>query len=129
MSTENIMLSASGSSCQPVHTDSSWQGKRRKNPAPHYYTVLIPLVNQDKFTGGTRIYPGTHLDSTALTVDDGGLIPGIEDPQMAGDALIFDGLLQHCGTPNVSDSPVVDRYFYYAAVCRGKDPNTEVTGK
>ena len=128
-STRNIMLSEPGSSCQDVHTDSSWAGKRQRNPAPHYYTVLIPLVNQTKETGGTRLYPGTHLDSTARIEGDGGLIKGVEDPQSAGDAIVFDGLLQHCGTANVSFSPPIDRYFFYAAFCRGRDANVDVTGK
>ena len=59
---QNIMLSAPGSVEQPIHTDSQWDKRRNRNPAPHYLTVLIPLVDQDLQTGGTRLHPGTHRD-------------------------------------------------------------------
>ena len=56
------MLSEPGSARQPIHTDSNWDGHRNRDPRPHYFTILIPLTDQDLETGGTRVYPGTHRD-------------------------------------------------------------------
>ena len=53
-------------------------------------------------TGGTRVYPGTHRDINLGAKVNGGTIEHVENPQKAGDALVFDGLLQHHGTENVS---------------------------
>ena len=122
---QNIMLSAPGSAEQPVHTDSQWPARER-NPAPHYLTVLIPLTDQNLETGGTRVYPGTHRDARLQPLFEGGTVHHVENPQKAGTALVFDGLLQHHGTANVTAD--FDRYFYYMAICIGADPNTEVTG-
>ena len=124
--TQNIMLSESGAERQPKHTDS-WWGETRpaKAPAPHYYTILVALVPQDEKTGGTRLYTGTHRNKELNPPFNA----GVEIPMNAGDAVIFDGLLQHQGTENVTSSPPISRYFYYIAVCLGEDPNTEVTGK
>ena len=130
--TQNIMLSEPGSQRQPIHTDSNWDRHCKRDPKPHYYTILIPFVDQNKFTGGTMLYPETHRTTKLAAVEDGGSVKGIEPPQKAGNALVFDGLLQHRGTENVSGEEgkgdPVDRYFYYMAICIGKDPNTYVTG-
>ena len=123
---QNIMLSAPGSVEQPVHTDSQWSNRSARNPGPHYLTVLIPLTDQDLQTGGTRVYPGTHRDARLAPLHEGGTVRPVEQPQKAGTALVFDGLLQHHGTANVTKD--FDRYFYYMAICIGADPNTEVTG-
>ena len=123
---QNIMLSAPGSVEQPIHTDSQWDKRRNRNPAPHYLTVLIPLVDQDLQTGGTRLYPGTHRDARLQPLFEGGTVRAFEKPQKAGVALVFDGLLQHHGTANTTSD--FDRYFYYMAISTGVDPNTEVTG-
>ena len=120
----------------------------RRNPTP--------FVAQNKATGGTRVYPGTHRNASINPPHSAGvelvvfyiyryiprescsqfdLLPltsltkGVELDMEAGDAIIFDGLLQHQGTENTTASPPVERYFYYVAVCTGEDPNTEVTGK
>jgi hypothetical protein len=130
--TQNIMLSESGSVRQPIHIDSSWAGRKKCNPVPHYYTILVALVDQDEFTGGTRMWPGTHLLEECEIVDE-----AFVDPKCrAGDAVIFDGLLAHCGTENTTGFARVpgsgekrDRYFYYLAIGRGKDANTLVTGR
>ena len=53
-------------------------------------------------TGGTRVYPGTHRDINLGAKVNGGTVEHVENPQKAGDALVFDGLLQHHGTENVS---------------------------
>ena len=144
--TQNVMLSEPGSARQPIHTDSNWEGKRQRDPRPHYFTILIPLTDQDLETGGTRIFPGTHRDVNLGAKENGGTIEGVENPQKAGDALVFDGLLQHHGTENVtgqekksdgndgsSNSLTItkkrNRYFYYMAIAVGADPNTYVTGK
>jgi len=150
--TQNVMLSEPGSVTQPIHTDSNWEGHRQRDPRPHYFTILIPFTDQDLETGGTRVYPGTHRDAKLGAKTNGGTIEGVENPQKAGDALVFDGLLQHHGTENVTgqkkkiatcndsngNSENTDvylctqkrnRYFYYMAIAIGADPNTYVTGK
>ena len=48
-----------------------------------------------------------------------------ENPQEAGTAMVFDGLLLHHGTGNISTGR---RFFYYMAISTKPDPNTEVTG-
>jgi hypothetical protein len=56
------------------------------------------------------------------------------DVVSVGDALIFDGLLLHCGLENryevTSKNPKFygGRYFYYAAFSRSQDPNVSATG-
>ena len=140
--TQNIMLSKPGSQRQQVHTDSSWDDLRSEfHPSPHYYTILIPLTETDHLTGCTRIWPDTHIepktwayahDPSSRFIDTYG-----SSFAKAGDAIVFDGLLLHCGLENRSDSEGVgkiaegvspDRYFYYAAFSSIHDPNTEVTG-
>ena len=27
---------------------------------PRYYTILVALTQQDEYTGGTEVWPGTH---------------------------------------------------------------------
>ena len=100
---QNVMLSAPGSINQPVHTDSQW-GNRRKNPKPHYLTVLIALTDQDLLTGGTKVYPGSHRDSRLAPRFEGGTVVGVEEPQSKGTAIVFDGLLLHHGTANVTNT-------------------------
>ena len=105
--THNVMLSEPGSARQPIHTDSNWDGHRNRDPRPHYFTILIPLTDQDLETGGTRVYPGTHRDINLGAKVNGGTVEHVENPQKAGDALVFDGLLQHHGTENVSGMKMV----------------------
>lgn len=50
----------------------------------------------------------------------------VEPTLNKGDALVFDGLLTHLGMANNSETS--DRYFYYAALAKGHDRNTDVTG-
>jgi len=128
--THDILLSKPASSRQVVHTDSSWEGKRKRNPPIHYITILIPLTVQDKVTGGTRVWPRSHRDKNA-DVSSTNYIDTIEPLLKIGDALVFDGLLSHCGMENNSgilDGVPRDRYFYYGAFATGHDPNTDVTG-
>lgn len=100
---QNIMLSAPGSINQPVHTDSQWGTRTVRNPKPHYLTILIALTNQDLQTGGTKVYPGTHRDARLAPQFEGGTVVGVEKPQTRGTAIVFDGLLQHHGTANVTN--------------------------
>lgn len=128
--THDILLSKSGSERQQIHTDSWWTGRTTRNPSTKYLTVLIPLTVQDKVTGGTRVWPGTHRLKDAF-VGETNFVDCIEPLLRVGDALVFDGLLSHCGMENLSgivDSLPRDRYFYYAAFSSIHDPNTEVTG-
>lgn len=127
--THNVMVSRPGSYLQPVHTDSSWDRRRRSNPRPHYYTILVALTRHDEHTGGTRLYPGTHRCEDAVT----DTIEPVSLVLNAGDALVFDGLLLHCGMPNLSGSPghgaPTERYMYYTAMSTNRvDENTRVTG-
>ena len=60
LATQNIILSEAGASRQRVHTDHHKQD---------YVTALIPLVKQTKKTGGTRVFPGSHLPSYTFNLD------------------------------------------------------------
>jgi len=122
--TQDIMLSKPGSTEQRVHTDSSWDNKKMRNPRIHYLTILISLTPQTAFTGGTRVWPQTHRMNHG-TIDWDFYADMIEPLLKPGDAIAFDGLLTHCGMRNSSDT---DRYFYYAAFSDTHDPNTDVTG-
>mmetsp|Transcript_14865 Transcript_14865/g.24198 ORF Transcript_14865/g.24198 Transcript_14865/m.24198 type:complete len:427 (+) Transcript_14865:194-1474(+) len=122
--TQDIMLSRPGSVEQRAHTDSSWDGRAMTNPRIHYLTILIPLTRQDARTGGTRVWPKSHRG--AENIDWADSIDMIGPKLNVGDALVFDGLLTHCGMANKSKKK--DRYFYYAAFASGHDPNTDVTG-
>ena len=119
---QDMMLSCPGSARQEVHTDSSWTGRAQLNPKPHYLTVLVPLTAPSKESGCTRVWPGSHHQEEFQEEDYVDTHP----PMLkAGSALVFDGLLAHCGMENTSKE---NRYFYYAAYASGKDPNTEVLG-
>mmetsp|Transcript_6082 Transcript_6082/g.7315 ORF Transcript_6082/g.7315 Transcript_6082/m.7315 type:complete len:163 (-) Transcript_6082:97-585(-) len=129
--THDILLSKPGSTRQVIHTDSSWDGKRRRNPPIHYLTVLIPLTLQDRATGGTRVWPRTHRVKDAYVGHNEDYVDAVHPLLKVGDALIFDGLLSHCGMENRSGivgDKARDRYFYYGAFASGHDPNTDVTG-
>jgi len=131
----DVLLSEPGSERQAVHYDSSWDRERPGarsttprspvNPKLHYATILVPLTKPSKRTGSTRVWPRTHrnraLGASALARD----YADTHDVAV-GDALVFDGLLAHCGLENVSEQ--ISRYFYYAAWSAEADPNTEVTG-
>ena len=93
--------------------------------SPAHNLSRSPVHIFDCATGGTRVYPGTHRNASINPPYSA----GVELDMEAGDAIIFDGLLQHQGTENTTVSPPVERYFYYVAICTGEDPNTEVTGK
>ena len=137
--TQNVLVSRPGSEQQRVHTDSVWDvSHAAKNPAPHYLTVLIPLTKPTAETGGTRVWPHSHSDFEWPLLNEAavgnppdaqvkkGQFVDIVSPLLdVGDALVFDGLLSHCGMANRSHA---DRFFYYAAFCTGHDPNTDVTG-
>lgn len=71
------------------------------------------------------MWPGTHVDEEA---DLSGVSPvDVISPLIEmGDALVFDGLLSHCGMENVSREE--DRFIFYAAFSSLHDPNTDVTG-
>ena len=58
-------------------------------------------------TGGTRVYPGTHRDARLSPQFEGGTIKYEEKPQTRGTAIVFDGLLQHHGTANVTNAAKV----------------------
>jgi hypothetical protein len=123
--TANVMLSEPGSERQPIHTDSVWDGCAHKDPLPHYLTVLIPLTEQNQLTGGTRVWPGSHRD-IEFPLTEQGQLDMIEPLLKTGDALIFDGLLSHCGLENKDLRD--DRYFFYLAFSSRHDPNTDATG-
>jgi hypothetical protein len=128
--THNVMLSQPDSLRQCIHTDSDWnkvgmnQGK--DGPSPHYVTVLIPLTKQTSETGSTRIWPGTHKIREMSPEQEKTQWTDTYDMLEIGDALIFDGLLAHCGLENRSRDQ--ERYFYYCAFSRFHDDNVEVTG-
>jgi len=123
--TQDIMLSKPGSVEQVAHTDSSWDDISCTDSRVTYLTILIPLTFQDVDTGGTRIWPRSHHVSEFT--DWKKSVDVVEPMLSIGDALVFDGLLVHCGMGNTSTSKS-DRYFYYAAFSSSHDPNTEVTG-
>lgn len=128
--THDILLSKAGSARQDVHTDSSWRRNSKHHPTTNYITVLIPLTKQDKIVGGTRVWPGTHRLPNS-NINDEDYVDCIHPVLSVGDALLFDGLLSHCGLENSSgilDENPRDRYFYYSAFASIHDPNTEVTG-
>lgn len=127
--TQNVMLSKPGSILQPVHTDSDWGKRAKQNPRPHYYTILIALSPHNKHTGGTKLYPGSHRD-VSIEPDESKATHLDLNP---GDALVFDGLLLHCGMPNLSGTTghgeERDRFLYYTAISTDRvDANTQVTG-
>ena len=126
VTTENIMLSAPGAARQGVHTDSSWELYRSRGKPPiHYITVLIPLTEQTIETGGTRVWPRSHLNSSMEVSQDTGFIDMLSPKLKVGDALFFDGLLAHCGLENTSE--ILERYFFYLAFSTKFDENTSVT--
>lgn len=124
--TENVMLSEPGSERQVIHIDSAWEGFSFVDPLPHYITLLIPLTVQDEETGGTRVWPKSHRDYHRGIRPSEGYVDMVEPLLNVGDALVFDGLLSHCGLENKSKDR--DRYFFYLAVSTRHDPNTDSTG-
>ena len=88
-----------GSPDQPVHVDDS----NDRGGGRCYYTMIVPLVDDPK-AGGTY-FPSLDYVFTSY----GGL-------------LVFRGDVAHAGVGNRSSN---DRYFLYAAVYTGKDPNCD----
>lgn len=125
--TQNVLLSRPGSTQQKVHTDSAWsESVAAENPAPHYITVLVPLTKQTAETGGTRVWPGSHRSFNYTILNDPTKYVDTVSPLVeVGDALVFDGLLSHCGMANRSHE---DRFFFYSSFSKGHDPNVDVTG-
>ena len=125
--TNNIILSQPGSTRQPIHVDSAWEGRKTRNPAPHYLTILVPLTPTRPAMGGTRLWPGSHRDADFTpTHDDAASWVDATAPLIElGDVLVFDGLLAHCGMENAS---AAERYFCYVAFSAAHDPNVDVTG-
>lgn len=91
----HVQLVFPGSPDQVVHADHQ--------RAKCYYTVLVPLVDNPR-AGGT-FFP--KLDRTFASY---------------GSAVVFDGTVEHAGLGNRSQQY---RYFLYAAVYTGRDPNCQ----
>ena len=129
IATQNVVLAKKGAVRQPIHSD---------HPRTGYCTALIPLVRQTKEVGGTRIFPGSHKKKMKKSTqkdfkEENGsgedeelneFVDCVSPLVEKGDCVLFDGLLMHCGLENNGES---DRYFYYAAFCRGHDYNTDAT--
>ncbi len=79
---------------------------------------------QNSETGGTRVWPGTHLNEHLMIIEKEGFVDMIDPLLKIGDALIFDGLLPHCGLENKSKK---DRYFFYLSFSSKHDHNTDLT--
>eukprot|EP00924_Labyrinthula_sp_SR-Ha-C_P013587 snap_masked-scaffold_5-processed-gene-7.18-mRNA-1 protein AED:1.00 eAED:1.00 QI:0/-1/0/0/-1/1/1/0/301 len=136
---QNIILSKSGAKRQKIHIDFFPEDKirfsklncakrlKQKLIPSGYLTVLIPLTKQTTMTGGTRVWPRSHLNWREQNIDEEkGFLDCISPLLNVGDCLLFDGFLAHCGMENKSTRK--DRYFYYGAYTNSHDPNTEVTG-
>lgn len=84
---------------QPLHEDDVSTGKGGRC----YYTLIVPLVDNPK-AGGTYFPKLDHVFASY------------------GGALMFDGRIEHAGLGNRSDTT---RYFLYAAIHTGGDPNCD----
>lgn len=84
----------------PHRDQDMWQGP--KGSVEYLVNVMWPLTPFTRQNGGTRLWPGSHLDQ------DGALLPEEESvvPHVGlGDALMFLGSTLHGGGGNASTAP------------------------
>lgn len=72
-------------------------------------TIAIPLIDMDTITGTTRLIPGSHRASVERAKSMAWMDPVVS----AGSVLIWDYLLFHGGTANLSDRVRPLLYFSY----------------
>jgi ectoine hydroxylase-related dioxygenase (phytanoyl-CoA dioxygenase family) len=99
----------------PWHQDS---GYGRLEPAKDL-TVWIALDECTTDNGCLWVLPGSHRNGLAEHIEAGALRAaavaerGIAIPMLAGDALLFGGLLMHRSLPNTTDQARVALYLRY----------------
>ncbi|MCZ6855347.1 MAG: phytanoyl-CoA dioxygenase family protein, partial [Gammaproteobacteria bacterium] len=114
------IVSLPGARNQQIHRDippifseqDNGEGKFVTSALPPYaVTVVIPLVPLDKETGTTRMWPGSHRDSSADNRRG-----RFYDPYASlGDCLLMDYRLRHQGLANASGTV---RAILYLVYCR-----------
>lgn len=90
-----------GALAQAPHRDQDmWGGT--KGCLEYLVNVMWPLTTFERRNGGTRLWPGSHLDQDiALLSEDDAIVPWVQP----GDALVFLGSTLHGGGGNRSPSP------------------------
>jgi ectoine hydroxylase-related dioxygenase (phytanoyl-CoA dioxygenase family) len=84
----------------PHRDQDMWAGP--KGTLEYLVNVMWPLDAFTRENGGTRLWPGSHLDPDAIDMDEGEAIVPRLSP---GDALLFLGSTLHSGGGNVSATP------------------------
>jgi ectoine hydroxylase-related dioxygenase (phytanoyl-CoA dioxygenase family) len=90
-----------GALAQAPHRDQDmWGGPKGK--LEYLVNVMWPLDPFARENGGTRLWPGSHVDSELVDLDAAdAIVPRL----MPGDALLFLGSTLHGGGSNVSPMP------------------------
>jgi ectoine hydroxylase-related dioxygenase (phytanoyl-CoA dioxygenase family) len=84
----------------PHRDQDMWAGP--KGTLEYLVNVMWPLEPFTRENGGTRLWPGSHLDPDVINMDEGEAIVPRLSP---GDALLFLGSTLHGGGGNVSAAP------------------------
>lgn len=90
-----------GAPAQLPHRDQDmWAGP--KGTLEYLVNVMWPIDPFTRENGGTRLWPGSHIDQdVAELAEDAAIVPEL----MPGDALLFLGSTLHGGGDNASNSP------------------------
>lgn len=90
-----------GAPAQLPHRDQDmWQGP--KGTLEYLVNVMWPLVAFDEANGGTRLWPGSHVDQEVAGLPEAdAIVPRV----LPGDALLFLGSTLHGGGGNRSTLP------------------------
>lgn len=84
----------------PHRDQDMWGGP--KGTSEYLVNVMWPLVPFAPENGGTRLWPGSHLDPDAVALpEEDAIVPRV----MPGDALVFLGSTLHGGGGNISPAP------------------------
>lgn len=84
----------------PHRDQDMWEGP--KGTLEYLVNVMWPLDPFTRENGGTRLWPGSHVDPDLVGLDEGDAIVPRLSP---GDALLFLGSTLHGGGGNVSAAP------------------------
>lgn len=101
-----------GALAQAPHRDQDmWGGA--KGRLEYLVNVMWPLTTFKRSNGGTRLWPGSHLDQdVAALPEEDAIVPSVQP----GDALLFLGSTLHGGGGNRSTAP---RRGIIASYCLG----------
>jgi hypothetical protein len=98
-----VVTSLPGSKIQSRHRDHHALFREEELVLPPFaVSVMIPLIDMNEEVGVTRVFKGTHLQST----DIASKMPGQDPVVTLGSCFLMDYRVQHRGMPNLTKDTV-----------------------